>query len=180
MKKMKKIKFGAKISKLTRDNALLKNILSSVSAVSLFRYKLQAKNFGFLLLSVFLLLNFGCQSPSLKANSSKSPMNAAEDNVSSLEKDLQTMRNADFDFIYVFRRKDGGVFDSEDKKYLKANSPVFTNRFILTDEDKAAIAGSGYKFEPENLENLQKRFVMENFSKPETQQTPANQNSGKQ
>ena len=79
------------------------------------------------------------------------------------------MRNVDFDFIYVFRRKDGGVFDAEDKKYLKANSPIFTNRFVLSEENKAAIAGSSYKFESQNLEKLQERFVIENFSKPESQ-----------
>ncbi len=124
--------------------------------------------------------NFACESPSLKANQSKpATTEAQKNNLSSFENDLQSMRNADFDFIYVFRRKDGGILDGEDKKYLKAYSPPATNRFVLTDENKVAIAGSSYKFEPENLDNLQKRFAIENFSKPENQETSANQNSDK-
>ena len=116
------------------------------------------------------LANSGCESPSLKKKDSvTSAANARENIASALEQDLQTMRNADFDFIYVFRRKDDGVFDAEDKKYLKANSPIFTNRFVLSEENKAAIAGSSYKFESQNLEKLQERFVIENFSKPESQ-----------
>lgn len=132
-----------------------------------------------LVIFVLALLNLGCESPSLKANSTKPAANAAEDSAPSLEKDLQTMRNADFDFIYVFRRKDGGVLDSEDKKYLKANSPVFTNRFVLTEENKAAIAGSSYKFEAENLDNLQKRFAIENFSKPASAEAISNSNANR-
>jgi outer membrane murein-binding lipoprotein Lpp len=121
------------------------------------------------------VLNAGCQSPSLKANKTAPNSATAGNNLSSLEQDLQTMRNANFEFIFVFRRKDGGALDGEDKKYLKANSPVFTNRFILTDENKAAVAGSSYKFEPENLEKLQQRFVIENFSNPEN--APKNSNN---
>lgn len=179
-KKTRKIKFGAKMRKPTVDKMQLKNISAAAGNIFLFRCSLHTKIFGFvLLLFVLILPNFGCESPSLKANSSKPAANVAEDNVPALEKDLQTMRNANFDFVYVFRRKDGGVLDGEDKKYLKANSPVFTNRFVLTDENKAAIAGSSYKFEAENLDNLQKRFVIENFSKPENQQTNSNSNSDK-
>lgn len=131
-----------------------------------------------------VLLSFGCESPSLQKKDAAATNANAQGNenapVSALEQDLQTMRTANFDYIYVFRRKDGGVLDGEDKKYLKANSPIFTNRFILSEEDKAAIAGSSYKFEAQNLEKLQERFVMENFSKPEPQDAPANANSNKQ
>ena len=131
--------------------------------------------FAFALSIAFL--NFGCESPSLKANSTAQKPTAAENNASSLQQDLQTMRDANFEYIFVFRRKDGGVLDSEDKRYLKANSPAATNRFILTDENKAVMAGSSYKFEPENLEKLQERFAVENFSKPDVQSAPANLSS---
>lgn len=126
---------------------------------------------------IIAFLNFGCESPSLKANSTAAKPAAAENNAPGLEQDLQTMRNANFEYIFVFRRKDGGVLDGEDKKYLRANSPVSTNRFILTDENKAAVAGSSYRFEPENLEKLQQRFVIENFSKTESLETLKNSNS---
>lgn len=155
----------------------LKNILLTTGE-SFHRRSGREKLFAFLLF-ILILPNWACENQSLKANLAKPQTNAAQNEVPILERDLQTMRDADFDFVYLFRRKDGAALDGEDKKYLKANSPVSTNRFILTDENKAVIAGSSYKFEPENIENLQKRFAIENFSKPESQQSDANQNSAR-
>ncbi|MBA2621494.1 MAG: hypothetical protein H0U87_09875, partial [Acidobacteria bacterium] len=120
-----------------------------------------------LLTAIVSLFGFACESPSLKkvnSSTNSTQTNAPESTAakSSLEDDLQTMRNANFDFIYVFRRRDGGALDGEDKRYLKAYAPAATNRFVLTDENKAVIAGSSYRFEQENLDNLQKRFIIEN------------------
>jgi hypothetical protein len=133
-----------------------------------------------LLVTGFLICGFfitGCQPNSAILNS-KSDVPLSTDqggkSVNSFEKDLETMKTANFDFIYVMRRKDGGKLDSEDKKYVKANSPAATNRFILSDEEKAVIAGSKYKFEPANLKALQERFNVENFSKPESPAMPQN------
>ncbi|CAN5365284.1 hypothetical protein BH20ACI1_BH20ACI1_01780 [soil metagenome] len=122
--------------------------------------------FSILLFSLIIIvcLNFACESPSLKAN--KTIVNKPENKVADFQSDLQTMRTAGFDYIFVFRRKDGGVFDAEDKAYLKANSPSVTNRFILSDDDKAVIAGSGYEFPTENLEALRKRFDVEDYLTP--------------
>ncbi len=101
--------------------------------------------------------------------------------LSDVERDLKTMRTAEFDYIYLFRRKDGGELDGEDKTFLKTNSPRNTNRFIITDKDKAAIAGSNYKFEEKDLEKLGERFEIENYSKPQseknTNESPERSNS---
>ncbi len=135
------------------------------------KIKMHAYVFAFTLSIAFL--NAGCEPQSLKkTNSSATNAVAAaspETNAATLEDDLQTMRNADFDFVYVFRRRDGGMLDGEDKKYLRANSPAATNRFILTDGNRAVIAGSSYRFEPQNLDSLRERFSIENFSKPDAQ-----------
>ncbi len=85
------------------------------------------------------------------------------------EKDLQAMRTADFDYIFAFRRKDRAVLNGGDKKFLKANSPAATNRFILTDEGKAVIAGSKFKFAPVNIQALESYFNVENYSKPNSE-----------
>lgn len=97
-----------------------------------------------------------------------------EDKRTAFEKDLDTLKTADFDFIYVFRRKDGGTFDGEDKKYLRANAPMEINRFVSTDDGRAFIAGSKFKFPPEALETLEKRFNIADYSrvKEESKQTP--------
>ncbi len=111
----------------------------------------------------FTLLNFACANAKLK--SKKDIQNIApENNISAFETDLQTMKTANFTYIFAFRRKDGGAFDGEDKKYLRANAPAETNRFVLTDNGKAFIAGSKFKFPPQNLDVLRTRFNIEDFS----------------
>ncbi len=122
------------------------------------------------LLILLVSFNLACVSPSLKAN--KAVNKLPENKPASFESDLETMKTAKFDYIFVFRRKDGGVLDSEDKAFLKANSPPATNRFILSDDDKAAIAGSGFEFPAENLETLRKRFDIEDFSMPKRESVP--------
>lgn len=124
--------------------------------------------------------NSSCQPNAAILESSK---NAVAERANSLEaannqsknsfaRDLETMRTANFDFIYVFRRKDGALLDADDKKYVKLNSPIETNRFILSDEDKAVIAGSKYKFAEQNLMALRDRFNIEDFSKPQSAAPP--------
>lgn len=115
--------------------------------------------FGLLILA---LVNVACESPSLKKKDRTAP--SPENKQTAFEQDLQSMKTANFEYIFVFRRKDSGAFDSEDRKYLRANSPLATNRFIATDADKAFIAGSKYKFSPENLEILRQRFNIEDYS----------------
>jgi len=114
---------------------------------------------------IFLsLVNFACDNRSFeKANVSESSA-APEQTQSNFASDLQTMKTANFEYIFVFRRKDGGAFDGEDKKYLRANAPAETNRFVSTDNGKAFIAGSKFKFPPQNLEILRMRFNIEDYS----------------
>ena len=76
------------------------------------------------------------------------------------------MKTAGFEFIFVFRRKDGAQFDGEDRKYLRANAPAETNRFLATDDGKAFIAGSKYLFPPASLDALRLRFNVEDYSAP--------------
>lgn len=133
-----------------------------------------------ILLLVFVSFGFSCQPNSGIINSQRNsqtlPANSTGRAMNSFERDLETMRTADFDFIFVLRRKDGGRFDGEDRAYIKTNSPAETNRFIVSDEEKAVIAGSKFKFAPENLKALQERFAVENLSKPAAETTPQNAN----
>jgi hypothetical protein len=124
----------------------------------------------FFLISLTVLTGLGCQPNQtiLKdAAPPPTPMSTVETKKTSLEQDLQDMKTANFDYIFVFRRKDGGTFDSDDRKYLRQNTPPETNRFISSDDGKAFIAGSGFGFTPEHMDALQQRFVVEDYSKPE-------------
>ena len=131
------------------------------------------------------LVSFGCQPNNtiLKdAPPPPTPMETVETKKNSFEKDLRDMETANFGYIFVFRRKDGGVFDKDDKKFLRQNTPPETNRFILSDEEKAFIAGSGFAFFPEQMTALRNRFAVEDYSKPEIKEAAdkaANTNANK-
>ncbi len=94
--------------------------------------------------------------------------------VNSFEGDLQAMRNADFKFILVFRRKDGAVLTADDKSFANANTPYDANRRRLADDGKAIIIGSNFQFLPDMLEKMTGRFTMENYSKPDSGPVAAN------
>jgi len=152
---MKMKKFKINVRRKTRTEKYQRS--AAVKFVSNIRAVILA-----VLLTTFL--SFACESPSLKKPNNTQTEFAVEDKQARFESDLQTMKTANFEYIFVFRRKDGGAFDGEDRRYLKTNSPPETNRFIATDDDKAFIAGSKYKFPPENLEVLRMWFNVEDYS----------------
>jgi hypothetical protein len=83
----------------------------------------------------------------------------------SFEQDLQEMEDAGFDYIFVVRRKDGGVFTDEDRQYLRENMPMEINRRVSSDDGKAFIFGSGFAIAVEDIEKWKKRFHVEDLSK---------------
>jgi hypothetical protein len=132
--------------------------------------KLLSKYLLFASILSLALLNFGCQPNQTVLKDvapPPTPMSTVESKKTSFEQDLRDMQAANFDYILAFRRKDGGVFDKDDKKYLRDNTPIETNRWTSTDEGKAYLAGSGFGFSPENMEALRSRFIVEDYSKPE-------------
>lgn len=119
----------------------------------------------FCLLCAALFFNFACTPRAFEKPNAAAPT-ANENKLSDFENDLLTMRTAGFEYIFVFRRKDGGEFDSDDRKFLRANSPAETNRFVATDNGRAFVAGSKYVFPPPNIEALRTRFDTEDYSPP--------------
>lgn len=99
--------------------------------------------------------------------------------VATFESDLQTMRTADFNFIYVFRRKNRGELDSDDRAFMIANTPPEMNRRKLSDGGRVLIVGSNFRFPPENLKLMTERFSFEDYSKPESAIMNANSGSPK-
>jgi hypothetical protein len=96
---------------------------------------------------------------------------------SGFEHDLTAMRNADLSFIYVFRRRDGGVMDPDDKRFIGQNTPSEMNRRALTDEGKAVMIGSNFRLPDENLNAFKARFAFEDYSKPDAETTNTNAGS---
>ena len=96
---------------------------------------------------------------------------------STLEKDIEAMRTADFVFIYVIKRRDGGPLDNEDKKFASAVIPGEMNRRTLADEGKAILIGSNFRMPDDSRKLIAERFAFEDLSQD---QTPANANSNTQ
>lgn len=127
--------------------------------------KIKRDHIGFLILMCLVAAGFACTPRAFeKPNAAAAPPpSTAEDRRASFESDLQTMRTANLQYVFVVRRKDAAAFDGDDKKYLRATLP-FNNRIILADEEKAFIVGSNYKFPPENTDALRLRFNVEDYS----------------
>ena len=114
------------------------------------------------------IMNSAAENRSEQARAANTAANSAPA-PRTFEQDLNAMRNADFNFIYVFRRKDGGVLDADDKGFITRTTPSEINRRSLADEGKALILGSNFRLPDDNLQKFKERFSFEDHSKPESE-----------
>ncbi len=112
------------------------------------------------------ILKSGKDSPSTNSNAA----------VSEFDADLAAVKNADFRWVYVLRRKDGGVIDAEDKKVIKGNTAE-ANRRVSSDGDKAFIIGTNTQVPPEKLAALFQHFAVEDDSPPPPAEANTNANA---
>ena len=108
------------------------------------------------------------------AATSQSAESSSTPTVRTFDQDLAAMRTADFNFVYVFRRRDGGVFDADNKAFISNTTPPEMNRKTLSDGGRAVIVGSNFRMPAEILTVFKSRFAFEDQSKPESQQTNSN------
>ncbi len=120
---------------------------------------------SFLILAVFAF-SLACGRITFSPENTNSAPIATTPKLTDVESEIRDMETADFKFIYVIKRKDGGEFDKADRDFLRENRTPEINRFSATDDKKAFVIGSNYMFRPDHWQNLQKRFVIEDFSKP--------------
>ena len=145
---------------------------------------MKSKLLALSLFSFLALLAFGCQ-PNQTILNDKQPTPAPVENtpeqiVDDFTERLKSVETGNFEFIYAFKRKDGDIFTSDDKKFLKDNAPFDTNQWVLTSDKKAVIAGSNYPFLPQNLDALKKRFKIEDYSpKPDEPNEEQNSNANR-
>jgi hypothetical protein len=76
---------------------------------------------------------------------------------------MKLMRDAHFQYLWVFSRKDEKEFTSEDREILHTNAPKVVD-WVGMDDKKKFFAGSNFAIEPKNLEVLQKRYKIEDYS----------------
>ena len=95
---------------------------------------------------------------------------------STLETDVDAMRTANFKFIYVLRRKDGGEIDSEDRGVIKLRTDG-ANRRISSDNGKAFVIGSNFEIPADKMLAIYDRFAVENYSPPANVNDTVNANA---
>jgi len=88
---------------------------------------------------------------------------------SEFEREMNDMRTAGFQSIYVIRRKDGKELNADDRAFLKQRSED-ANRRVATDAGKTIIIGMNRPPVPENISAIYDRFAVEAF----IEQMPAN------
>jgi hypothetical protein len=79
------------------------------------------------------------------------------------DRDLKFVRDGHFEHIWVFSRKDGKEFTSDDSASLRTNAPKVVD-WVTTDGNKKVIGGSNFAIDPTQLAALQKRFKIEDYS----------------
>jgi hypothetical protein len=100
------------------------------------------------------VLHSGKQSPAPPANESR---------VEPFEQDLADVKAANFTWLYVIRRRDGGILDAEDKAFLRKGTAE-SNRRVVSDGGKAVIVGSNYEASVAGVETLKARFDVTDLS----------------
>jgi len=78
------------------------------------------------------------------------------------ERDLKYVRDAHFQHVWIFSRKDGKELTKEDSESLRTNAPKVVD-WVKTDQNRV-IAGSNFPLEGPQLATLQKRFNIEDYS----------------
>ena len=79
------------------------------------------------------------------------------------EQKLKLMRDAHFKYVWLFTRKDEKEFTSEDRELLHTNAPKVVD-WVGMDDKKRFFAGSNFEIDPKNLEVLQKRYKIEDYT----------------
>lgn len=118
--------------------------------------------FTCLLSAVFLTA--GCANEDIRKSGKPSPTAAnAESPKSTVDDEVAAMRTANFRFIWVIRRKDGGVLNAADKAIIRPNT-VDMNRRVVTDDGMAVIIGSNAAPFKENFDALASAFAIQDLS----------------
>lgn len=132
----------------------------------------------FLLSLLVLAAACGANEGVLRSGKDASPQANAGNQKTPFARELESMRDANFTFIYVLRRKDGTAINAEDRGVIKLRT-ADANRRLSSDDDKAFIIGSNVQLSPQNMIALYDRFAVENYSPPPIPETNGNANANK-
>src|SRR5580765_542905 len=117
------------------------------------------------LLLVLVLIASGCGANEniLRSGKETPAPSDAKSEKTPIAKEIEAMKTAGFTFIYVLRRKDGGVIDAADRGVIRLNTDN-VNRRVAAEDDRAFILGSNFELPEKNFNALNSRFALENYS----------------
>ena len=121
------------------------------------RWKTFARAARLSAVALAVLAGAGCDRRGAQTANSRPPK-------SDFERSIDTVKRGQYVKIYVIRRKDAEPLQPDDKAYLRANTPMETGMWIVTEDNRTAIAGAGFEFEPKHLDALSKRFTVEDYT----------------
>jgi len=99
----------------------------------------------------------------LRAGKETPPPTKVEDAQAVFAFDLESVRTANFAFILILRRKDGGAFDAADRSVIRKHTGD-AGRRVSSDQERAFIIGSRAALKPEDVASLKARFSVEDVS----------------
>jgi hypothetical protein len=116
-------------------------------------------------LSLVLVCPTACRRQSVSENETPDTSTYRPESTPStqFERDLKYERDARFQHLWIFARKDGKPLTKDDSAILRTNAPKVVD-WVLTDEGRKVIAGSNFDIDPANMTVLQKRFNVEDYS----------------
>lgn len=129
------------------------------------------------IICLFALSQLGCGANEgvLKSGKENSPQTNASPAQTTFAQELDEFRTADFRYIFVLRRKDGGVIEAEDRSVIRLNTEG-ANRRVSADNDKAFIIGANNQIPPKNIAAIYAHFAVENYSPTDEANSNTNAN----
>jgi hypothetical protein len=125
---------------------------------------IQLRSITILTLILAVVLLMGChRNASENETSDNSPYRPESTPATQFERDLKYERDAHFNHLWLFSRKDGQPISKDDSAILRTNAPRVVD-WVLTDEGRKVLAGSNFDIEPGNMAELQKRFKVEDYT----------------
>ncbi len=92
--------------------------------------------------------------------------------IDTFESDLEDVRRVEFFWLYVIRRRDGDILNSDDKAVIRT-ATAQANRRVLSDGERAIIVGSNFEVSVAGIDTLKKRFDVTDLSTGKPEATPS-------
>jgi hypothetical protein len=113
----------------------------------------------------------GTPPPQPAAQAEPTPAPTVEIKPKTFADDLETIRYNSYKYIFVLRRKDGKAINGDNGKFIRANSPSETNQRLVSDDGKAVIMGTNFRFYPGQWDALHKEFDFQDMSEVKYQRS---------